>query len=90
MHTQNKRLSPISLTLMEVKCLKLEVPKVPKIMEATHFNPGPDPAARWRAGLACQDAVMESEAFITSENSCISKSRRARAGFSSLLTLAHF
>ena len=36
------------------------------------YAPGPD--------LAYQDAVMESEAFITSENSCISKSRRARAG----------
>ncbi len=35
--------------------------------------PGPD--------LACQDAVMESEAFISSENSCISTSRRARAGW---------
>jgi len=34
--------------------------------------PGPD--------LACQDAVMESEAFISSENSCISTSRRTRAG----------
>jgi len=34
--------------------------------------PGPD--------LACQDAVMESKAFVSSENSCISKSRRARAG----------
>ena len=31
---------------MEVKCLKLEVPKVPKIMEATHFNPGPDLACK--------------------------------------------
>ena len=36
------------------------------------YAPGPD--------LAYQDAVMESEAFITSENSWISKSRRARAG----------
>ena len=35
-------------------------------------TPGPD--------LACQDMVMESEAFISSENSCISTSRRARAG----------
>jgi hypothetical protein len=35
-------------------------------------TPGPD--------LACQDAVMESEAFISSETSCISTSRRARAG----------
>jgi len=35
--------------------------------------PGPD--------LACQDAVMESEAFISSENSCISTSRRTRAGW---------
>jgi len=35
--------------------------------------PGPD--------LACQDAVMESKAFVSSENSCISKSRRARAGW---------
>jgi len=34
--------------------------------------PGPD--------LACQDAVIESEAFISSENSCISTFRRARAG----------
>ncbi|RLB24979.1 MAG: hypothetical protein DRG66_08485, partial [Deltaproteobacteria bacterium] len=31
--------------------------------------PGPD--------LACQDAAMESQAFITSENNCISTSRRA-------------
>ncbi len=31
-------------------------------------TPGPD--------LVCQDAVMESEAFISSENSCISTSRR--------------
>ena len=35
-------------------------------------TPGPD--------LAWQDAVMESEAFIISENSYISTSRRARAG----------
>ena len=35
-------------------------------------TPGPD--------LAWQDAVIESEAFINSENSYISKSRRARAG----------
>jgi len=34
--------------------------------------PGPD--------LACQDAVIESEALISSENSCISTFRRARAG----------
>ncbi len=34
--------------------------------------PGPD--------LAWQDAVMESQAFITSEYNCISTSRRARAG----------
>ena len=30
--------------------------------------------------LACQDAVIESEAFISSENSCISTFGRARAG----------
>jgi len=36
-------------------------------------TPGPD--------LAYQDAVMESEAFISSENSCISTSRRTRAGW---------
>jgi len=36
-------------------------------------TPGPD--------LAWQDAVMESEAFIISENSCISTSRRTRAGW---------
>ncbi len=36
-------------------------------------TPGPD--------LAWQDAVMESEAFIISENSYISTSRRARAGW---------
>ena len=36
-------------------------------------TPGPD--------LACQDAVMESEAFISSEDSWISTSRRARAGW---------
>jgi len=36
-------------------------------------TPGPD--------LACQDAVMESEAFISSENSCISTSRRTRGGW---------
>jgi len=35
-------------------------------------TPGPD--------LAWQDAVMQSEAFIISENSCISTSHRARAG----------
>jgi len=35
-------------------------------------TPGPD--------LACQDAVMESEVFISSENSCISTSPRTRAG----------
>ena len=34
--------------------------------------PGPD--------LASQDAVMQTEAFIMSENSCVSTSRRARAG----------
>ncbi len=34
-------------------------------------TPGPD--------LACQYAVMESEAFISSENSCICTSRRTRA-----------
>ena len=34
-------------------------------------TPGPDLA---------QDAVMESKAFVSSENSCISKSRCARAG----------
>ena len=34
-------------------------------------TPGPD--------LACQDAVMENEAFISSESSCISTSRRTRA-----------
>ena len=38
-----------------------------------HLNPGPD--------LAWQDAVMQSEAFIISENSCIPTSRRARAGW---------
>ena len=38
--------------------------------------PGPD--------LACQDVVMESEALISSENSCISTSRRARAGWLSM------
>ena len=37
------------------------------------WTPGPDPA--W------QDAVMESEAFISSGNSSISTSRRARAGW---------
>ena len=37
------------------------------------YAPGPD--------LACQDAVMESEAFISSENSCISTSPRTRAGW---------
>jgi len=31
--------------------------------------------------LAWQDAVMESEAFISIESSCISKSRRTRAGW---------
>jgi len=36
-------------------------------------TPGPD--------LACQDAVMESEAFVSSEDSWISTSRRARAGW---------
>jgi len=36
-------------------------------------TPGPD--------LAYQDAVMESEAFISSEDSWISTSRRARAGW---------
>jgi hypothetical protein len=36
--------------------------------------PGPD--------LAWQDAVMQSEAFISSENSCISTSHRTRAGLS--------
>jgi hypothetical protein len=39
------------------------------------YAPGPD--------LAYQDAVMESEAFITSENSCISKSLRALRGVGS-------
>jgi len=37
--------------------------------------PGPD--------LACQDAVMESEAFISSENICISTSRRTLRGVGS-------
>ncbi len=32
--------------------------------------------------LAWQDAVMQSEAFISSENSCISTSHRTRAGLS--------
>jgi hypothetical protein len=36
-------------------------------------TPGPD--------LAWQDAVMQSEAFIISENSCMLTSRRARAGW---------
>ena len=36
-------------------------------------TPGPD--------LAWQDAVMENEAFISSESSCISTSRRTRAGW---------
>ena len=36
-------------------------------------TPGPD--------LACEDAVMESQAFISSENSCMCISRRARAGW---------
>jgi len=36
-------------------------------------TPGPD--------LAWQDAVMESEAFISNENSYISTSRRTRAGW---------
>jgi len=40
--------------------------------------PGPD--------LAWQDAVMESEAFISSENGCISTSRRARAGWHAMLS----
>jgi hypothetical protein len=36
-------------------------------------TPGPD--------LAWQHVVMQSEAFIISENSCILTSRRARAGW---------
>ena len=36
-------------------------------------TPGPD--------LACQDAVMESETFVSSEDSWISTCRRARAGW---------
>jgi len=35
----------------------------------------PGPALAW------QDAVMQSEAFISSENSCICTSRRTRAGW---------
>ncbi len=40
-------------------------------------TPGPD--------LAWQHAVMQSEAFIISENSCIPTSRRARAGLTQML-----
>ena len=44
---------------------------------SSHYSlaqtPGPD--------LVCQDAVMESEALISNENSCISTSRRTRAGW---------
>ncbi len=40
---------------------------------STPLLPGPD--------LACQDAAMESEAFISSEDRCISTPRRTRAGW---------
>ena len=46
---------------------------IPLFHHSLAQTPGPD--------LACQDAVMESKAFVSSENSCISKSRRARAGW---------
>jgi hypothetical protein len=47
-------------------------------------TPGPD--------LAWQEAVMQSEAFIISENSCIPTSRRARAGWLAITELysSHF
>ena len=45
-------------------------------------TPGPD--------LAWQDAVMQSEAFIVSENSCIPTSRRARAGWPAMPELYTF
>ena len=41
--------------------------------QALAQTPGPD--------LARQDAVMQSEAFIVSENNCMPTSRRARAGW---------
>jgi len=45
---------------------------IPILQYSLAQTPGPD--------LACQDAVMESEAFVSSEDSWISTSRRARAG----------
>ncbi len=48
-------------------------PTIPVLHHSLAQTPGPD--------LACQDMVMESEAFISSENSCIFTSRRTRAGW---------
>ena len=45
-------------------------------------TPGPD--------LAYQDAVMEGEAFVSSEDSWISTSRRARAGWNPKHSFQYF
>jgi len=37
-HTQNTRQLSINLTPMDVKCLKLKAPKMPKIRKASHPN----------------------------------------------------
>jgi hypothetical protein len=50
----------------------LSIASFRKCLQKTLSIPGPD--------LACQYAVIESEAFISSENSCISTFRRASAG----------
>ncbi len=56
-----------------------------KFISAIGYNlwtPGPD--------LACQDAVMESQAIINRENNCISTSRRTRAGLNAEPRTDHF
>ncbi len=52
------------------------------LLPNVHIKPWPRPLAQTPGpDLACQDAVMQSEAFISSENICIPTSRRTRAGW---------
>jgi len=52
------------------------------LLPNVHTKPWPRPLAQTPGpDLVYQDAAMETEAFIISENSCISTSRRTRAGW---------
>ena len=66
----------IGKTLLTRKLINERLPYkiiIPTLQYSLAQTPGPD--------LACQDAAMESQAFISSENSRMCISRRARAGW---------